>query len=161
MGFAWFRSTSGSHNPWDLHQDIFDDATTGADRSDQPIAALIRDLKSRGLLEETLVLIGGEFGRTPTIDANAILKRARLAGIIAWTVFRCFLAGGGIKGGMTYGNTDDFGSKAEENPVHVHDLHATILHLMGLDHTRLTYRYSGRDFRLTDVGGKVVKDIIA
>ena len=149
----------GNRQPWDLHEDILQMRKLGR-QSDQPIAALLRDLKSRGLLEETLVLIGGEFGRTPTVDVNAVLK-LHSGRDHNPDGFSMVLAGGGIKGGMTYGNTDDFGSRAVENPVHVHDLHATVLHLMGLDHTRLTYRHSGRNFRLTDVGGKVIKDRIA
>jgi uncharacterized protein (DUF1501 family) len=115
---------------------------------------LLRDLKSRGLLEDTLVLWGGEFGRTPVSEGGSGRDHNH-HGFTVW------LAGGGVKGGMTYGSTDEFGFAAMENKVHVHDLHATILHLMGLDHENLTYRYSGRDFRLTDVHGNVVKDILA
>ena len=148
----------GNGQPWDTHEDILQMRKLGR-QSDQPIAALLRDLKSRGLLEETLVLIGGEFGRTPTVEVSGDIK-LHAGRDHNNHGFSMVLAGGGIKGGMTYGNTDDFGFKAVENPVHVHDLQATVLHLMGLDHTRLTYRHSGRDFRLTDVGGKVIKDII-
>ncbi|MGB0643963.1 MAG: DUF1501 domain-containing protein, partial [Akkermansiaceae bacterium] len=122
--------------------------------SDQAVAGLLRDLKSRGLLEDTLVLWGGEFGRTPVSEGGSGRDHNH-HGFTVW------LAGGGVKGGMTYGSTDEFGFAATENKVHVHDLHATILHLMGLDHENLTYRYSGRDFRLTDVHGHVVKDILA
>ena len=149
----------GAVQPWDTHSDI-QQMRELAGKSDRPMAALLRDLKSRGLLEETLVLIGGEFGRTPTVEVGGLLQvhNGRDHNNHGFSVL---LAGGGVKGGMTYGNTDDFGFKAEENPVHAHDLQATILHLMGLDHTRLTYRYSGRDFRLTDVEGRVVKEIIA
>ena len=149
----------GAVQPWDTHSDILQMREL-AGKSDRPMAALLRDLKSRGLLEETLVLIGGEFGRTPTVEVGGLLQvhNGRDHNNHGFSVL---LAGGGVKGGMTYGNTDDFGFKAEENPVHAHDLQATILHLMGLDHTRLTYRYSGRDFRLTDVEGRVVKEIIA
>ena len=121
---------------------------------DQPIAALLTDLKQRGLLDDTLVLWGGEFGRTPTS------RRARKGRDHNNRGFTVWLAGGGVKGGMAYGATDEFGFTAVENRVHVHDLHATILHLMGIDHERLTYRYSGRDFRLTDVSGRVIQEII-
>ena len=121
---------------------------------DKGIAALIRDLKWRGLLDETLVVWGGEFGRAPTSEG----KKGRDHDHYGFTMF---MAGGGVKPGISYGATDNFGLTAVENRVHVHDLHATILHLMGLDHERLTYRYSGRDYRLTDVHGKVIHDIIA
>ena len=149
----------GHMQPWDTHRDILEMREL-AGKSDRPMAALLRDLKSRGLLDETLVLIGGEFGRTPTVEVGGLVdvQNGRDHNNHGFSVL---LAGGGVKGGTTYGNTDDFGFKAEENPVHAHDLHATILHLMGLDHTRLTYRYSGRDFRLTDVEGRVVEQIIA
>ncbi len=115
---------------------------------------LLTDLKTRGLLEDTLVLWGGEFGRTPTAEGNNGREHHPFG-------FTMWLAGGGIKGGMAHGATDEFGWHAVEKKVHVHDLHATILHLMGLDHTKLTYRYGGRDYRLTDVSGNVVKEILA
>lgn len=143
----------GGGQPWDDHGDIFNHAKH-AQASDQPIAALLKDLKSRGLLDETLVVWGGEFGRTPW-SQGAKGRDHHSRGFTMW------LAGGGVKGGLAYGNTDEFGNAAVENKVHVHDLHATILHLLGIDHERLTYRYSGRDFRLTDVHGQVVTDIIA
>ncbi len=143
----------GNGQPWDDHGDITNHADH-AKKSDQAIAALLRDLKSRGLFDETLVVWGGEFGRTPW-SQGAKGRDHHSRGFTMW------LAGGGVKGGLAYGNTDQFGNMAVENPVHVHDLHATILHLLGLDHERLTYRYSGRDFRLTDVHGKVVHDILA
>ena len=143
----------GGGQPWDDHGDIFNHRNH-AKQTDQPIAALINDLKSRGLFDETLIVWGGEFGRTPWSEGQKG-RDHHSRGFTMW------LAGGGVKGGLAYGSTDQFGNVAAENPVHVHDLHATILHLMGLDHERLTYRYSGRDFRLTDVHGKVVKDIIA
>jgi uncharacterized protein (DUF1501 family) len=128
--------------------------------ADPAIAALLKDLKQRGLLDETLVIIGGEFGRTPSVEVSGLVKvqNGRDHNNHGFSVV---LAGGGIKGGMTYGATDDFGFKAIENPLHPHDLQATILHLFGYDHTKLTYRYSGRDFRLTDVEGEVVKGILA
>ena len=133
--------------------------TTTADRKlcqdiDQPIAALLTDLKRRGLLDDTLVVWGGEFGRTPTSESGNGRDHNHCG-------FTMWLAGGGVKGGMAYGATDDFGFRAVQDKVHVHDLHATILHLLGLDHERLTYRYAGRDFRLTDVYGRVVREILA
>jgi hypothetical protein len=143
----------GNGQPWDDHKDIANHRNH-AQKSDQPIAALLKDLKARGLLQETLVIWGGEFGRTPT-SQGAKGRDHHSLGFCMW------LAGGGVKGGTVYGATDEFGFQAVENPMHVHDLHATVLHLMGLDHERLTYRYSGRDFRLTDVHGKVVKEIMA
>lgn len=143
----------GDGQPWDDHDNIASHADK-AKAVDQPIAALIDDLKARGLLEDTLILWGGEFGRTP-VSEGAKGRDHNNHGFSVW------LAGGGVRGGMTYGATDEFGFAAVENKVHVHDLHATILHLMGIDHEKLTYRYSGRDFRLTDVHGRVVHDIIA
>ena len=149
----------GNDKPWDSHHDIMVHRRLAA-QSDRPIAALLRDLKSSGLLEDTLVVIGGEFGRTPWVETGgrSNVQNGRNHNSAGFTYV---LAGGGVKGGMAYGATDDFGHKAVDKPVHVHDLHATILHLMGLDHTKLTYRWSGRDFRLTDVAGKVVHEIFA
>ncbi|MEJ6580168.1 MAG: DUF1501 domain-containing protein [Akkermansiaceae bacterium] len=144
----------GGGQPWDDHGNIENGHRDKGQKSDQAIAGLLRDLKSRGLLDDTLVLWGGEFGRTP-VSEGGNGRDHNHHGFSVW------LAGGGIKGGMTYGSTDEFGFAAVENKVHVHDLHATILHLMGLDHENLTYRYSGRDFRLTDVHGRVVHDILA
>ncbi len=147
-------------DPWDHHGDIQLHRKTGKD-SDQPFAAVIKDLKSRGLFKDTLVVCGSEFGRTPVVEVGGnagVTQSGRDHNPFGFTMW---LAGGGVKGGMTYGATDDFGFRAIEKPVHVHDLHATILHLMGIDHTKLTYRFSGRDFRLTDVAGKVLHDIIA
>jgi hypothetical protein len=144
----------GSNNNWDSHSNI-DDHRKLARRLDQPLAALVADLKQRGLLDETLIVGCTEFGRSPWQD---LTPRGRDHHSRCFT---CFLAGGGTRGGLSYGRSDEYGNEVAENPVHVHDLHATILHLMGLDHTRLTYRYSGRDFRLTDVHGRVVKDVIA
>ena len=148
-------------DPWDHHGDIQNHRRNAMD-SDQGFAAVIKDLKSRGLLDETLVVCGTEFGRTPVLETVSSGSAGRITngrdhnpfGFSVW------LAGGGVKGGITYGATDDFGFKAVENPVHVHDLHATILYLMGIDHEQLTYSYSGRDFRLTDVAGTVIHDII-
>ena len=138
---------------WDQHGDLRNGHSKNAKEVDQPIAALLKDLKAHGLLEDTLVWWGGEFGRTPTAQGNDGRDHNPHA-------FSMWLAGGGVKGGITYGATDDWGYYAVENKVHMHDLHATILHLLGLEHTKLTYRYAGRDFRLTDVSGNVVKEIL-
>ncbi len=139
---------------WDQHSNLKADHAKNAMEVDQPIAALIKDLKVRGLLEDTLVMWGGEFGRTPTAQD----KDGRDHNPHGFTVW---LAGGGVKGGFHYGATDDYGYYASVDKVHVHDLHATILHILGIEHTKLTYRYAGRDFRLTDVAGQVVKEILA
>jgi hypothetical protein len=139
---------------WDQHGNLKKDLPANCEAIDKPVAGLLRDLKGRGLLDETLVVWGGEFGRTPTAEGNDGREHHPFG-------FTMWMAGGGIKGGLAYGSTDEFGWHATENRVHVHDLHATILHLMGLDHTKLTYRYSGRDYRLTDVHGRVVNDILA
>lgn len=149
----------GNFQPWDSHDDIGDHARL-ARIADGPIASLVEDLKLRGLFDETLLIVGSEFGRTPMIQNSGLEKvgNGRDHNVHGFTTL---LAGGGVKGGFTYGATDEFGFKAVDNRVHVHDLHATVLHLLGFDHTRLTYRYSGRDFRLTDVSGKVVSDILA
>jgi hypothetical protein len=146
--------------PWDTHQDNDNRHRKLCADSDRATAALLEDLKQRGLLDETLVIWGGEFGRTPYSEKRDGNK-GKPGRDHHHTGFSMFLAGGGVKGGLMYGSTDDFGMHATENRVHVHDLHATILHLMGLSHERLTYHYSGRDFRLTDVYGRVVTDIIA
>ena len=145
--------------PWDTHTNNNDQHETLCRDSDQATAALLGDLKSRGMLDDTLVIWGGEFGRTPYSQINKDKPQAKAGRDHHHTGFSMLLAGGGVQGGLTYGATDDFGMHAVENRVHVHDLHATILHLMGIDHERLTYRYSGRDFRLTDVHGRVVKDL--
>ncbi len=149
----------GNFQPWDSHDDIRVHAKL-AQAADGPIAALIQDLKARGMFQDTLLIVGSEFGRTPMIQNSGLEKvgNGRDHNVHGYCTL---LAGGGVKGGVTYGETDDFGFKAAVKPCHVHDLHATVLHLMGIDHTRLTYRYSGRDFRLTDVYGNVVKDILA
>ncbi|HEY1186504.1 MAG TPA: DUF1501 domain-containing protein [Gemmata sp.] len=143
----------GAGQPWDDHGEIEKGHRNKAKDSDKAVAALLRDLKQQGLLDETLVLWGGEFGRTPTSE-GASGRDHNNHGFTVW------MAGGGVKGGMAYGATDEFGFAAVDKKVHIHDLHATILHLMGIDHEKLTYRYSGRDFRLTDVHGIVVKDIL-
>jgi hypothetical protein len=149
----------GNNQPWDNHDDILIHRKLARD-ADGPIAALLEDLKSRGLLDETLVIISGEFGRTPVVEVSGLVKVQNGRDHNSHG-FSSVLAGGGIKGGYVHGATDDFGFKAVDKPVHIHDLHATVLHLMGIDHTKLTYRYSGRDFRLTDVAGNVVHEIIA
>ena len=152
---------SKNKQPWDTHNKNNDRHRTLCADSDKASAALIADLKQRGLLDDTLVVWGGEFGRTPYSQNDKSGDKRKAGRDHHNTGFSMFLAGGGIKGGQMYGNTDEFGMNAIENRVHVHDLHATILHQLGIDHTQLTYRYSGRDFRLTDVHGKVVQDIIA
>ncbi|MEI6431866.1 MAG: DUF1501 domain-containing protein [bacterium] len=139
---------------WDQHGGLRAELPNNCAATDQPIAALLKDLKARGMLKDTLVVWGGEFGRTPTAE-SADGREHHPFGFTMW------MAGGGIKGGLAYGATDEYGWHAVENKVHVHDLHATILHLMGIDHTRLTYLYGGRNYRLTDVYGKVVTDILA
>jgi len=144
----------GNGQPWDTHSSHNEQTPTLAADIDRPMAALLNDLKRRGMLDETLLIWGGEFGRTPTTEGSNGRDHNHYA-------FTTLLAGGGVKGGTAYGATDEFGFRAVEGRVHVHDLHATILHLLGMDHERLTYRYAGRDFRLTDVYGTVVKDILA
>ena len=151
--------TSKNKQPWDTHSDNNNRHRQLCADSDKATAALITDLKQRGMLEDTLIIWGGEFGRTPYAQPNKDKKK--IGRDHHHTGFSMFLAGGGTKGGTMYGATDEFGMNAVEKRIHVHDLHATTLHLLGLDHERLTYRYSGRDFRLTDVHGRVVRDIIA
>jgi hypothetical protein len=146
---------SGSNNNWDAHGDMREHRPKAL-RADRAIAALLSDLKQCGLLDQTLVAICTEFGRTPWTDAPGTRGRNHYA-----RAFTALLAGAGVKGGMAFGETDEFGIRIAANPVHVHDYHATILHLMGIDHTRLVYRYAGRDFRLTDVDGKVIGPVLA
>jgi hypothetical protein len=149
----------GDVQPWDSHDHIAKNHRKLAGECDGPIAALLTDLKQRGLFDETLVICGGEFGRTPAVELmNGKPADGRDHNHWGFTVW---LAGGGIKGGYVHGATDEFGYRAVEKRVHVHDLHATILHLLGFDHTQLTYRYAGRDFRLTDVHGTVVDEVLA
>jgi hypothetical protein len=152
------RFVQVSAGGWDHHGDLERALPQRAGEIDGPAAALIKDLKQRGMLDSTLIVWGGEFGRTVVKDRNGNATPGRDHNGRA---FSTWLAGGGVKGGTTYGATDEFGSRAAEDKVHVHDLHATILQLLGFDHTKLTYRYNGRDFRFTDNFGKVVKDIIA
>ena len=147
-------ATSSGCQIWDQHSNLKKGLINNCQASDQPIAGLLTDLKRRGLLKDTLVVWGGEFGRTPTAEG----KNGREHHPFGFTMW---MAGGGIRSGTIHGTTDEFGWYAQDDVVHVHDLHATILHLMGLDHKRLTYRYAGRDFRLTDVYGRVVNEIIA
>ncbi|MEM6280324.1 MAG: DUF1501 domain-containing protein [Verrucomicrobiota bacterium] len=160
-GVRYVQCYHGAGQPWDSHSGLLPNHERLTRDSDQPIAALLEDLESRGMLEDTLVIWGGEMGRTTTIqktankDPNRVGRDHHVDGFTVW------MAGGGVKGGMAYGKTDDFGLSVASNPVHVHDLHATILHLLGFDHEKLTYRFSGRDFRLTDVHGSVVKDVLA
>jgi Protein of unknown function (DUF1501) len=145
---------------WDAHSDVSGNLKNNCGKTDQASAALIADLKKRGLLDQTLVIWGGEFGRTPMVETNTALGRS-LGRDHHPQSYTMWLAGGGMKPGFTYGKTDDLGFNVVENPVHIHDLQATILNQLGLDHERLTYRYAGRDFRLTDVHGKVVSDLLA
>lgn len=151
---AGVRFVQASHRYWDSHGNLKKEHEKLSKEMDKPVAGLISDLKQRGLLDETLVLWGGEFGRTPTAQGNDGRDHNPHG-------FTMFMAGGGIKPGTVYGSTDDYGYYAEDKPVHFHDLHATILHLMGIDHEEFTYRYAGRDFRLTDVEGKVVHEILS
>ena len=148
------------HEAWDHHSDVEGGLRTQCGLTDKPCAALIKDLKQRGLLDDTLVVWGGEFGRTPMVESNATLGR-KLGRDHHPQAFTMWLAGGGVKPGVTLGATDELGFHIAERPVHVHDMQATILHLLGLDHKRLTYRSQGRDFRLTDVHGNVVSEILA
>lgn len=162
-GVRFVQLWHGAGQPWDSHDDLKENHTNLANEIDKPLGALLKDLKARGLLNDTLVMVSGEFGRTPTVElptpgANAGKINGRDHNHYGFTML---LAGGGVKGGQVYGATDEFGFAAVENKVHIHDLHATVLHLLGFDHTRLTYRYAGRDFRLTDVHGQVVSALIA
>ena len=153
-GVRFVQLYYGNGQPWDTHRDHDKKTRELAADIDRPIAALLEDLKQRGLLDETLVIWGGEFGRTPVTE-NGNGRDHNPHGFLMW------MAGGGVKGGYAHGASDDFGFRAEEKRMHVHDLHATILHLLGIDHERLTYRYAGRDFRLTDVYGRVAKEVLA
>jgi hypothetical protein len=162
-GVRFVQVWHGAGQPWDSHDDIEINHRRLAKECDRAIWALLSDLKQRGMLDDTLVIWGGEFGRTPTVElptpgANAGKINGRDHNHHG---FSMWLAGGGVKGGTIVGNTDEFGFAAQDNKVHVHDLHATMLQLLGFDHEKLTYRYAGRDFRLTDVHGRVVDDIIA
>lgn len=155
-GVRFVQVWSGAGQPWDNHDGLEATHKSLAAGWDGPIAAFLTDLKQIGLFDSTLVLWGGEFGRTPVAELPALSGRDH-----NHYGFSCWLAGGGVKGGYAHGATDEFGFQAVEKPVHVHDLHATMLHLLGFDHTKLTYRLAGRDYRLTDIHGNVVKEIIA
>jgi hypothetical protein len=162
-GVRFIQLYHGAGQPWDSHDDLEVAHRNLAREADQGIGALLTDLKQRGMLDETLVIWGGEFGRTPTVEmptpgSNAGKMNGRDHNHYGFTMW---MAGGGVKGGTVYGATDEFGFRAQEKPMHVHDLHATILHLLGFDHTKLTYRHAGRDYRLTDVHGNVVHEIVA
>ncbi len=159
-GVRYIQCYHGAGQPWDNHSGLIPRIKQLTKESDQPIAALLEDLEQRGMLDDTLVIWGGEMGRTSTIqtgpkDINKVGRDHHVDGFTVW------MAGGGVKGGTTYGETDDWGLAVAADPVHVHDLHATMLHLLGFDHQKLTYRYSGRDFRLTDVHGKVIEGVLA
>ncbi len=153
---AWCRCGTAAANRGDNHENIEKTHRDLAKTWDQAIAAFLSDSKARGLLDSTLVIWGGEFGRTPVAELPKLSGRDH-----NHYGFSMWLAGGGVKGGHVHGATDEFGFAAVENKVHVHDLHATILHLLGFDHEKLTYRYAGRDFRLTDVHGRVVTEVLA
>jgi len=148
------------HEGWDAHSDVVGNLRGNCGKTDQACAALIKDLKSRGLLEDTLVIWGGEFGRTPMVETNPSLGRTQGRDHHP-QAFTMWMAGGGVKPGITYGSTDELGFHVAQNPVEVYDLQATILHLLGFDHERLTWHHAGRDFRLTDIHGHPVKDILA
>ena len=158
-GVRFVQVYYGNGQPWDTHHSHNQTTRKLCRDTDRPTAALLEDLRRRGLLEDTLVIWGGEFGRTPTTDlSEGTGTDGRDHNHYGFTMW---LAGGGVRGGMAFGQTDDFGFRAVQDRVHIHDLHATVLHLLGLDHERLTYRYAGRDFRLTDVAGRVVREIVA
>ena len=148
------------HEGWDAHSDVKGSTERNCRATDQACAALVRDLKQRGMLDETLVVWGGEFGRTPMVETNPALGRSQGRDHHP-QAFTVWMAGGGVRAGYTHGATDDFGFHIVEDPVHVYDLQATILHLLGLDHERLTFRHAGRDFRLTDVHGEVIRPLLA
>ena len=152
--FVQVTTPGGNGDRWDQHTDLKDGHQKNAHSVDQPITALLTDLRARGLLDETLVVWGGEFGRTPFAQGS----NGRDHNPFGYTIW---MAGGGVKGGMAYGSTDEYGYHAIENKLEMHDLHATMLYLLGIDHTQLTYRFGGRDMRLTDVYGNVIHDIIA
>ena len=161
-GVRFVQVWHGAGQPWDSHSEIESNSRRLAGECDQPIAALLTDLKQRGLLDDTLVIWGGEFGRTPAVELTSFGANPGKNGRDHNPYgFSMWLAGGGVKRGYVHGATDEFGFRAEQKKVHVHDLHATLLRLLGFDHERFTFRYAGRDFRLTDVHGQVVSDLIA
>ncbi len=160
-GVRFVQCWQGKGQPWDSHDNLPTHHRNLARITDQPIAALLEDLKQRGMLDDTLVIWGGEFGRTPTVELTGHIKKEEYGRDHNPYGFTVWMAGAGVKKGYVHGATDEFGFRAVENTVHVHDLHATILHLLGFDHEKLTYRYAGRDFRLTDVSGLVVNELMA
>ncbi len=160
-GVRFVQVWHGAGQPWDSHSEVEANHRRLAGQCDQPIAALLTDLKQRGMLDDTLVIWGGEFGRTPVVELTSFGANAGKNGRDHNSYgFSMWLAGGGVKPGYVHGATDEFGFRAEDDKVHVHDLHATLLHLLGFDHERFTYRYAGRDFRLTDVHGEVIRELI-
>jgi hypothetical protein len=159
-GVRFVQLWHGAGQPWDHHDNIDANIRKNSADIDGPIAALMTDLKQRGLFDDTLILWGGEFGRTPSVELGDGGK-SKLGRDHNHYGFSVWLAGGGVRGGTVYGATDEFGFRATENRASVHDLHATMLHLLGFDHERLTYRHAGRDFRLTDVSGNVMREIVA
>jgi uncharacterized protein (DUF1501 family) len=162
-GVRFIQLWHGAGQPWDSHDDLEKHHRHLARESDQPIAALLADLKQRGMLDETLVIWGGEFGRTPTVELPTPgSNQGKINGRDHnHHGFSMWLAGGGVRAGHVHGATDEFGFKAVKDPVHVHDLHATLLRLLGFDHEAFTFRHAGRDYRLTDVHGRVVRELIA
>src|SRR5947207_12661176 len=148
------------HEGWDHHSEVYNGVKDQASKTDQASAALVKDLKQRGLLDDTIVLWGGEFGRTPMVESNPDVGR-KLGRDHHPQAFTMWMAGGGFKPGISLGETDEFGFHVVKDKIHVHDLHATLLHLLGFDHTKLTYRFQGRDFRLTDVEGELVEQLLA
>ena len=148
------------HNGWDAHSNVEGNVRNNAGETDQASAALVMDLKERGLLDDTLVVWGGEFGRTPMVETNPALGRSQGRDHHP-QAFTVWMAGGGIRAGQSIGQTDDFGFHVTEDPIHIHDLQATILHCLGFDHERLTFQHAGRDYRLTDVHGSVVEKALA
>ena len=155
MLFRSVRFVQLFHEAWDQHGNLKNDLKKNCADTDRPCAALVRDLKRRGLLDDTLVIWGGEFGRTPMVQGGDDGRDHHPNAFTMW------FAGGGMKPGLVFGETDDFAFNTVKDRLHVHDLHATLLHLLGFDHTKLTYRFQGRDFRLTDVHGNVVKALMA
>jgi len=160
-GVRFIQLWHGAWQPWDNHDQIEKNHRQLAGECSQAIGALLADLKQRGMLDSTLVVLGGEFGRTPTVEVDNSGTKSKLGRDHNHYGFSVCLAGGGLRGGYVHGATDEFGFRAVHNPVHVHDLHATLLHLLGFDHEQLSFRYAGRDFRLTDVHGQVVHDLLS
>ena len=158
--FVQITHAESKYSSWDQHGHLVNGLRWNCERTDQPIAALLADLKARGMWDDTIVWWGGEFGRTSVNEGRGKGAGSRVGRDHNPLGFTMWLAGGGVKGGFQYGETDDYGYRAAVDKVHMHDMHATLLHLLGMDHTRLTYRYAGRDFRLTDVYGRVVHEVL-